>query len=249
MVLVYSLILHPIRRELGLTFLQYAIADSIYHLSHGGWCTASQAYFAGLFDCERRTIMKNIEVLESLDLVVRIPDQRGKKLSLRTTEKWREYAVERKAEFLSGLSQKVTGNQSLNVTPPVTKSDNTSHKMRQHISNTNNEPDNDKHTPPHAKAGENIPPLKEEVLAFFNELGAGCDPAHVQNEAERFWNYFESSGWRLSGGRGGKMKNWQAAARNWFRKDGPPPPIRQQHNPPPPGNKPGGMSNLLDLQP
>jgi hypothetical protein len=33
-------------------------------------------------------------------------------------------------------------------------------------------------------------------------------------EAEKFFNHYESNGW-LVGGKS-KMKNWQAAARNWL---------------------------------
>lgn len=46
-----------------------------------------------------------------------------------------------------------------------------------------------------------------EVQTFFQEQD------YPGIEAEKFYNYFSSNGW-LVGGRS-KMKNWQAAARNW----------------------------------
>jgi len=54
------------------------------------------------------------------------------------------------------------------------------------------------------------PPALEEVKKFFlqNESSAV--------EAENFFNYFESNGW-LVGGKA-KMKNWNAAARNWIKR-------------------------------
>jgi hypothetical protein len=50
------------------------------------------------------------------------------------------------------------------------------------------------------------PPVLEKVIAFFRMEGFS------EIEARKFFNHFESNGWRV----GGKspMKNWHAAARN-----------------------------------
>lgn len=56
--------------------------------------------------------------------------------------------------------------------------------------------------------GEIIPPNLEDVKVYFMNLDS------VENEAERFYNHFQSNGW-LVGGKS-KMKNWQASARNWI---------------------------------
>lgn len=55
--------------------------------------------------------------------------------------------------------------------------------------------------------GNSIPELND-VLIFFEEKKF---PA---TEAEKFYNYFQSNGWKV----GGKapMKDWRAAARNWM---------------------------------
>ena len=52
------------------------------------------------------------------------------------------------------------------------------------------------------------PPSQNEVIEFFKEKKANTE------EAEKFFNHFESNGWKV----GGKtpMKNWQAAAKNWL---------------------------------
>lgn len=51
-------------------------------------------------------------------------------------------------------------------------------------------------------------PNLEEVFIFFKEQ------EFPQPEAEKFYNYFQSNGWKV----GGKapMKDWRAAARNWM---------------------------------
>ena len=53
-------------------------------------------------------------------------------------------------------------------------------------------------------------PAIEIVKEFFIELKS------TDAEAEKFHNHFESNGW-LVGGKA-KMKNWQAAARNWIKR-------------------------------
>lgn len=52
-----------------------------------------------------------------------------------------------------------------------------------------------------------VVPTLEEVTAFFQAEGA------PELEAQRFFNHFESNGWKV-GGRC-KMQDWRAAARNW----------------------------------
>ena len=52
------------------------------------------------------------------------------------------------------------------------------------------------------------PPHISEVKMYFAEKDAPSE------EAEKFFNHYESNGW-LVGGKS-KMKNWQAAARNWL---------------------------------
>ena len=51
-------------------------------------------------------------------------------------------------------------------------------------------------------------PSLEDAILFFKEKNKS------DLEAERFFNHYESNGW-LVGGKS-KMKNWQAAARNWI---------------------------------
>lgn len=51
-------------------------------------------------------------------------------------------------------------------------------------------------------------PYLSEIQMYFAEKDAPAE------EAEKFFNHYESNGW-LVGGKS-KMKNWQAAARNWL---------------------------------
>lgn len=59
-----------------------------------------------------------------------------------------------------------------------------------------------------SSSGTEIPPTLNEAILFFKEKESSV------LEAERFFNHYESNGW-LIGGKS-KMKNWEAAARNWI---------------------------------
>lgn len=57
-----------------------------------------------------------------------------------------------------------------------------------------------------------VPPTPEEVVDYFQEKKFNGDPAH-------FMDHFENCDWKLSNGRGAKMKNWRLAANNWSRNE------------------------------
>ena len=55
-----------------------------------------------------------------------------------------------------------------------------------------------------------VPPTLEEVSARCREMGYGVDP-------DRFWNFYESQGWKV-----GKnpMRDWHRALAGWQTRDG-----------------------------
>ena len=53
------------------------------------------------------------------------------------------------------------------------------------------------------------PPTLDEVIAYKSETNSNVDP-------QKFVDYYESKGWKVGNA---PMKNWQAAFRNWGRKD------------------------------
>jgi hypothetical protein len=55
-----------------------------------------------------------------------------------------------------------------------------------------------------------VPPDTSEVIEFFRVEKLNGDPEH-------FYDHFENCNWKLSNGRGSKMKNWRLAAKNWSR--------------------------------
>jgi hypothetical protein len=65
-------------------------------------------------------------------------------------------------------------------------------------------------TPPKEKVKKFSKPTPEELVAHFESKGSNS------NEAEKFFNYYESNGWKV-----GKnaMKNWKAASANWLKNN------------------------------
>jgi len=52
------------------------------------------------------------------------------------------------------------------------------------------------------------PPPLEHIQIYFQQK------SHSTTDAERFFNYYECTGWLVGGNK--KMKDWKAAARNWM---------------------------------
>lgn len=76
--------------------------------------------------------------------------------------------------------------------------------------NTNNKTDNKEYV-----GVQDAPPKKEAFKKpTLEEVQAYCEERHNGVDAERFFNYYESVGWRV-----GKnpMKDWRAAVRTWER--------------------------------
>ncbi len=71
-----------------------------------------------------------------------------------------------------------------------------------------NTPGAKKNNPKNKEEKNVIPPNWDRVFEFF------ISKSSTRQEAEKFYNYFQSNGW-LVGGKA-KMKDWHAAARNWI---------------------------------
>lgn len=68
----------------------------------------------------------------------------------------------------------------------------------------------DKPLPVATKRRAFVAPSLEEAIAYFPSIGG------TRENAEEFFDYFTSNGWKVSGK--APMKDWQAAARGWMRR-------------------------------
>lgn len=102
-----------------------------------------------------------------------------------------------------------SGNTSGDTTVDTSGEQEPVQQMRPSINSINNK----KHTKPNKQRNKKTafsPPSLDEVKEFFLEVKSTLD------QAEQFYDHFESNGW-LVGGKA-KMKNWKAAARNWIKR-------------------------------
>lgn len=241
--LVYSVVIHPAKRELGITTLQYMLADSIYHLSHGGWCIATRPYFAELFDCDRSTVQRNLAKLEEKLLVER--DQKTD--YLRTTILWRDTVIFRERLMMESR----TSNAPQNAAPPPQNAAPSRRKMRPNNDSTDNDGKNKVFTPTDGAPSEakRIPPTLEDVVLYFGTEGParGLPAEACAGEAERFFNYFVQYDWKMSRGKGSKMKNWHLACNTWIGNEVKYRNERTKHKQPPKPQGGSQMSMLHDL--
>ncbi|HDZ18836.1 hypothetical protein LCGC14_0641510 [marine sediment metagenome] len=94
-ILTYTLIIHRARISLGITFTEYCLADSIYHLSNNprgkiqGWCTAAKktlGFYAGIKRWQVNNLLKK--------LIEKKLVEKDKQTSyLRTTNKWYDKVI------------------------------------------------------------------------------------------------------------------------------------------------------------
>ena len=102
----------------------------------------------------------------------------------------------------------ISTERSSDMSPDTSDEYQPIHLLRPSINSKNNR---NNETIKTKKRGEKFsPPSIEKVKDFFSEQNSN------QDQAEQFYNHFESNGW-LVGGKA-KMKDWKAAARNWVKR-------------------------------
>ena len=87
---LYTQIFHAPRLAFGLSLNEYAVADSIYHLSanptspHPGWYYGGKQHLSAFFGLTRRTIINICQTLEEMGLI----EQKRDSGFMKPTKKW-----------------------------------------------------------------------------------------------------------------------------------------------------------------
>ncbi|MGV3561582.1 MarR family transcriptional regulator [Larkinella arboricola] len=87
--MIFSTVLHPVRKRFGISCNEYCVADMIFVLSSNprapipGWCNASKQTLGDIMDMSRQSIITIIQKLEGKGLV-----ERNASDHLRTTQLW-----------------------------------------------------------------------------------------------------------------------------------------------------------------
>lgn len=66
------------------------------------------------------------------------------------------------------------------------------------------------------KINANAPPRPKFIKPSVAEIQAYCNERHNSVSAERFYNFYESNGWKVGKN---SMKDWKAAVRTWEQRD------------------------------
>ncbi len=101
---------------------------------------------------------------------------------------------------------------------------------------------NDKEVIEREKPTRFIPPTQIEIFDYM--ITKGASQQRAQNESERFFNFYESNGWKV--GRN-PMKNWKAASTNWLSRNQSE--KRQRPNQPTIDHSTFGWADGLDTKP
>lgn len=63
--------------------------------------------------------------------------------------------------------------------------------------------------------------MKRPTLDEVRQYMCSCNMLMTPTDPDRFFDFFSSNGWKVSGR--APMKDWKAAARNWLRRNQPKP--------------------------
>lgn len=206
--------------ELDLTSTELIVYSTIYGFSHGNenqWCCVSQSYLATWARTTERSVRRIIDRLIEKGLIIK---------EVRNGENGTYCAYKVFERSVSGEDTESTGGEDTESAPPGhrvrpypdTESAPTSNNIYNNINNNKENiikenSESEKDSVPESSARKKgskekfIKPTVEEIRAYCRERNNIVD-------AERFYDYYESNGWKV-----GKntMKDWKAAVRTWER--------------------------------
>ncbi len=164
--------------------------------NQNGICWAENSYFAGLYEVSDRTIQTWINALVNKGYVYRnfITTEDGRPTSKRClsiVEMSSNFVVVRK-NLQGGYEENFVGGMKKS-SPIITQNNNTNEY------NPINRVDGGRNSKAFQK------PTLEEVAAYCRERSNNVD-------AETFWDFYESKGWKVGNQ---SMRDWKASVRTW----------------------------------
>lgn len=164
-----------------------------------GYCWATNAYFAVLYDASKETVSRWFAHLQDCGYIKISIDQayeNGRRITLFD------------GSNVKGVDENVMPPHDEKVMPPHDKKVNHNNTSN-NTTSKNKEIDKSISSTPRQKSGF-IKPTIEQVAAYCTERRRGVDP-------KKWYNHYTSNGWMV--GRT-KMVDWKAAVRTW-EKDKP----------------------------
>ena len=180
-----------------------------------------------LIDTEWATFIADLPEEKQLEFFWAIFDYGKKDCSLKCWEKIQPVLEKGKIGYfnkLNNLKQYKNDNTTEPVSEPITESVSESVSEREYKYNNNinnNIQDSNKGGMGGKEKGVFVPPTLEEVLEYAREQNsfAGCGGfACTPEQAEEFWSYYESQGWRIGNDSNTPIRDWKPKLRQWHIK-------------------------------
>ena len=186
----YYTIFRWMREELHLENTELECYAVIYNLSRGdNWFNAGVKNIMDVLGKSEPCVINALKSLTQKELIVKVPV-----IVNNAKRHYYKAANTLDEDTLNNLS-----NPTLNNLTPINKIKNKENKEKR-LSNDNQK-----------KGGSSsrfVKPTIEQIEAYIKEKGYHFD-------AEHFWNYYESKGWKVGNS---PMKNWKAACATWESK-------------------------------
>lgn len=214
--MIYTTVIHPIRRAYNLSLTEYCILDAVYRLSNNpkydNWCVMSQKELAEELDVSRDTVNRAYQTLLSKNLVeLRRSNERD--TGIRPTEEWQKvmttgkndmaFIIQRKGLSIGSIPQKInlgipakTDIVSENAGTLPAKTDNPPPRKSRHY---NKSIDNkNTYTAEFEKFWETYPNKKKKRYAYqaFQKVSVSLETLLVAVERQKY-----SDQWTKEGGR------------------------------------------------
>jgi hypothetical protein len=211
----FIIIPESIQRIREIDWPHRAIWGIIHAFSHnGGTCWLSVDQIAERIHRKRRQTSSMIQKLIDLELI-EVVSYNGHRRMLRTTGKFEVPEHARNSAHVQSAAHQSSGkprtSQAENRAPVERKIAHIENKLTEKTEQNSN-PDEKKLVPKKSMAKSTgasgqKPESIEACRAYFAELNS--------NDADAFFDYWESVGWKR---RTGKIVCWKSTARNWVRR-------------------------------
>lgn len=177
-----------------------------------GQVAASERFLADRWKWSRGKVKRFFELLTDMQRIVPQETNVTTLISIVNYCKYQDYS---------------TTDDTTNDTTNSTTDDTTNSTNNKNVKNDNKNVKKVKKNKPSF-----IPPTKDELVAYINEINSKID-------AQDFINYYEATGWKNTQGK--PMDNWKLTVQTWTKKDKQKRPwvYQQEHQAQPPQQQPG----------
>lgn len=200
----YAIIPAPVRYDKELVPMARILYSEITALcDKQGFCWATNKYFADLYSVSDRTIREWLNVLKNknyinIDIIYK---ENSKEIDMR------RISIGMEKNFQGGMEKNFQEN---NINNNI--KENNINIIQEKTNNSSNVSSSLE------KVNPSVKPKRETFRRpTIDEIREYCDSRNNGIDAERFFDFYESKGWKVGNT---PMKDWKACVRTWEKKNG-----------------------------